>query len=94
MKSKPQPQTDAQKARLYKKELKQLTTAVVWFLGELDSLMKQPSTRERGQQIATLCNDLELKNDSALHFGLDLDWKKLKKLKMGIHSGRQAGDRH
>ena len=39
------------------------------FLHEMDTLMKQPSTYERGRRIAQLCNALALACDMAEHFG-------------------------
>lgn len=35
--------------------------------------LRQPSTPERGREIAELCNRLEFANDSARHFGLGVD---------------------
>ncbi|KKK63951.1 hypothetical protein LCGC14_2989130 [marine sediment metagenome] len=64
-----------------RKELKDLTTSVLIFLKHLDLLMKQPSSVERGKKIATLCNNLDIANDSAMHFGLGFGFKKIGRLK-------------
>ena len=61
----------------YKKYLIELTNAVSSCLNEQDKLMKQPSTAERGRQIGALLNQLDYANDLALHFGLDLSFKKI-----------------
>ena len=55
-----------------KEHLQKLTEATLWALDQLDREMKKPSTPERGKIIAAICNHLELANDSAMHFGLDL----------------------
>jgi hypothetical protein len=53
------------------------------FLARMDVAMTQPSTFNRGTTISELCNALELANDSALRFGLDLERKgtKLRKVR-------------
>lgn len=61
--------------------LRLLTKSVRRFLAQLDVLMCQPSTEERGRNIARLCNDLDLVNDSARHFGLNIDLKTGKEVK-------------
>lgn len=63
--------------RQYKKYLVELTNAVSAYLNEHDKLMKQPPTPERGRKIAELSNKLEMSNDAALHFGLDLSFDKI-----------------
>lgn len=60
--------------RRMKKYLTELTTEVRVIVEELDALMKQPSTFERGQKIGRVVTRLEFANDSARHFGL---WQKL-----------------
>lgn len=64
-----------------KKYLKSLTQSVIKFLTALDTEMKNPSSYERGAKIAKLANSLEIENDSAMHFGLDLSFDKIKKMK-------------
>jgi len=58
-----------------KKGLRKLTDTVQGFLARFDLLMKEPSTVERGKKLALLANQLELANDSARHFTLDLPLK-------------------
>ncbi len=52
------------------KYLKDLVKAVTIFLGSLDAEMIQPSTLERGKNIAKISNYLEMEKDRARHFGL------------------------
>jgi hypothetical protein len=66
-------------AKEKKKHLKDLTGAVTHFLNRLDVVMKEPSTVERGRRIAHLSNDLDMANDIARHFGLDVALKDLSK---------------
>ena len=47
----------------HKKALGRLTSKVAQFLTELDILMKEPSTIERGRKVAIICNALEFTND-------------------------------
>ena len=53
-----------------KKYLKSLTKAVKEYIDIMDDIMKQPSTVERGKDIARLLNHLEMANDRARLFGL------------------------
>lgn len=62
--------TPARDLRHVKKNLRELTQAVSLFLDEIDCLMKQPSTNERGRKIAHLSNALQFSNDLAKRFGL------------------------
>ena len=62
-----------------KKYLKQLTDAVLQCLEAIDTEMKLPSTHERGQRIAKICNALEIANDLARRFGLGIGYRKDKK---------------
>jgi len=50
-------------------------------LSALDVTMKGPSTEERGKTIAAACNMLEYANDSLMHFGLKMDFRKMNKIK-------------
>ena len=59
-----------------KKSLMELTRSVDSFLELLDKEMVLPSTVERGRRIAALCNALNIKNDSAKHFGLGIPLEK------------------
>lgn len=61
--------------RKLKKHLKELVKAVEFHLSELDKVMKEPSTPERGKQVAKLCNALEYAKDQARFFGLDIDFR-------------------
>jgi hypothetical protein len=63
-------------ARRYKQYLRSLADATEAFLTRLDVLMRQPSTVERGREIARLCNALEMEKDRAWHFGLGLPFKR------------------
>lgn len=58
---------------------------VVCFLAKMDLLMRREESVDRGKKIAKLCNALELANDSAMRFGLDLECKgvKLRKIRRG-----------
>jgi hypothetical protein len=62
-------------ARKLRDSLTTLTTTVLNFLGHLDREMKKPSTVERGERIAVLCNAVEMANDSARYFGLGIDYR-------------------
>lgn len=65
----------------YRRNLKKLTESVVAFLGQLDVLMNQPSTVERGKKIALLCNSMEMVNDGVRYGALGIDFRKDKKSK-------------
>jgi hypothetical protein len=52
-----------------------LGTQVIAFLAQMDRLLLEPESRKRGAAIAEMCNALELANDSAMRFGLDLQRK-------------------
>ena len=64
-----------------KKYLKELTQSVSRAISCLDSIMKGPSTNERGKQVAKICNFLDISNDAAMHFGLGYDFKKIENIK-------------
>ena len=55
-------------ARKYKKALSELTLSISHFLANLDCEMQKPSSNERGRIIARLTNELDMANDSVLHF--------------------------
>jgi hypothetical protein len=57
-----------------KKYLNNITYSVQVFLKCIDKTMKKPSSVERGKEIGGLVNKLQLENDSAMHFGLDLSF--------------------
>lgn len=59
-----------------KQWLKMLTQSVDDFLDGIDEEMKKPSTNVRGRAIAKLCNSLNMDNDRAKHFGLDIPLEK------------------
>jgi hypothetical protein len=65
----------------YKGNLKKLTKAVAFFLAQMDRVMTQPTSEERGNMVAKLCNYLDRENDAAMHFGLDYGFRKIKNLK-------------
>ena len=65
--------------RRLRQHLKDLTITVTSFLDALDREMAQPSTNERGQRIARLANDLNMANDNARFFGLNIDFRTGKK---------------
>ena len=68
----------------HKKSLVELTTIVVRFLAAFDKIMKMPESVERGKALAKICNVLDMKNDSAMHFGLEYGFKKINNLKKKI----------
>ena len=58
-------------ARQYRSDLDLLTKQVTLYLAKLDHLMSQPSSDQRGRDIAKLSNELQLANDIAIRFGLE-----------------------
>lgn len=58
------------KADPARKELRDLVKTVELALQMIDREMKQPSSVEQGQRIATICNGLELQKDIAKRYGL------------------------
>lgn len=56
--------------RNLKRHLRDLTRDVGACLKALDAEMVKPSTPERGQRLAAICNALNLSNDMAKRFGL------------------------
>jgi hypothetical protein len=64
-----------------RKSLQVLSDSILLYLHRLDILMKEPSTVERGQKIAKLCNLLDEANDHARYFSLGVDYRKDDKAK-------------
>ena len=73
--------TQIRKAREHKKYLVQLTDVVDAHLNKIDLIMKEPESNIRGQEIAKLCNILNMANDCAKHFGLDIPFEKFQNRK-------------
>ena len=63
--------------------LKDLAYAVALAIRQIDVEMKLPPSNERGKRIAEITNQLELQNDSALHFKLGYSFKKVTAIKRG-----------
>lgn len=63
------------------KAMKDLTHSVSIALRQLDLVMKMPSSELRGRLVAKISNDLEMRNDAALHFTLGLSFKVIEKRK-------------
>lgn len=57
-----------------RKYLKELTTTIDQFLRNFDKIMLTESTMKRGEALALETNKLNLANDSAKRFGLNLDF--------------------
>lgn len=57
-------------ALMLRRQLVAMTNANLEYLEKMDSVMKLPSTNERGCLIAKATNWLEFQTDSARHFGL------------------------
>ena len=74
---------ETKQLREYKKCLVSLTGSVAQALSLIDAAMRWPSTVERGERIAMICNALDMANDSAMHFGLGYGWKKIQNIKKG-----------
>ena len=60
----------------YKKHLNLLTRHVRAALAQIDVIVTEPVSRERGAKIAAVCNALEMANDQAWHFGLGKSLKR------------------
>jgi hypothetical protein len=54
------------------KYLKELVTSAEHFIKNMDVIMQEPSTVERGKKIAQQLNALEMQKDQAKHFGLGI----------------------
>jgi hypothetical protein len=70
-------QTTTREAHRYKKSLDKLTAQVCKYLARLDELMKQPSSNERGQEVAKLSNALDMANDAAMHLDLNMSFQQI-----------------
>ena len=70
--------------RALRKHLTDLTTAVRNYLVSIDQAMRRPESKERGQEIARLSNALEMANDRARFFGLDIDYRTGKKRQKAV----------
>jgi hypothetical protein len=73
------PHPEAREARNLRKHLRSLTMQVMAIVARMDRIMKQPESNLRGKQIAEAMNALEMSNDSARYFGLDIDFRADKK---------------
>lgn len=71
-------------ARRYRRYLAKLSNGTLEFLSQLDELMKQPSTFERGRAISRLMNALDFVNDEARYFALGVNHKRDKKLPVKV----------
>ena len=67
-----------------RKHLTDLTTVVSNYLVSIDQAMTRPESKERGQEIARLSNALEMANDRARFFGLDIDYRTGKKRQKAV----------
>lgn len=65
--------------RKLKKYLRELTKEVREQIKNLDTIMTEPTSFERGKKIAFCLDALEMANDSARYFGLGLDFRKDRK---------------
>jgi hypothetical protein len=68
-------------ARQGRKYLRNLTASVSIFLSDLDAEMMRLSSPERGKRIAKLTNYLDLANDIAMHYGLNMSFGSIKNRK-------------
>lgn len=66
-----------------KRHFKLLGVQVIAHLASMDRLMLEPDSHKRGIAIAALCNEMEMANDVAMRFGLNLERRgtKLRPLK-------------
>ena len=74
--------------RELKKFLLNLTTVIADAVNALDLEINKPPSREHSRRIAAINNMLEYANDSAMHFGLKLDFSAIKRLKNRLPSAR------
>lgn len=74
------------------RELKQGLMSLVHFIAlftqAMDGQMKRPPTYQRGRDVANLMNQLTVKNQGAMHFGLGYSFKKIHAL-YGIKDDRR-----
>lgn len=67
--------------RELKQFLKALAETATRCAAELDDAMRGPSTEARGKEVARIANVLNYAADSAMHFGLRMDFKDINKMK-------------
>ena len=67
--------------RELKKYLKALAIAVTEQAAKLDGIMHQPSTDARGKEVAHVANGLNYAADSAMRFGLRMEFTAINKIK-------------
>jgi len=63
--------------RKYRKALDDLTVEVGAFLAALDIVMKRPPSPEKGKIVAKLATHLDMANDAAMHFTLDMSFRRI-----------------
>lgn len=75
-------ETDAQKLRRAQKALRDkhkalqgLSDNVLLFLHQLDKVMRSPESKNRGAEVAKLCNALDLTNDQVRFGSLGVDFR-------------------
>lgn len=78
----------AERRKVYslRAELKKLTAAAIQVIAALDEtmMMNRAPDHARAERIAQIVGVLELANDSALHFGLDMSFKAMDQHKAKI----------
>jgi hypothetical protein len=67
--------------RELKKYLLSVSTVVAQSVAVIDSIGNAPPTNSQWEQLGAVANTLEMANDSMMHFGLKLDFDKMKRLK-------------
>lgn len=67
--------------RHLKKYLKALATEVTNLTAEMDATMKADESVDRGKCMARIANGLNAACDSAMHFGLRMEFKEINKIK-------------
>jgi hypothetical protein len=72
-------QDHQKKSRGYRAALVSLVDAIALAIQAIDEEMKGPSTRERGSNIASICNALELSKDLVCRFVLNVRLSSKKK---------------
>lgn len=77
--------------RKLRKHLLGLTKNVTSYVNQLDRLMNTPTTKERGEKIAHLSNQLVIANDIARHHGLGQSLRSSSGQNPLLKSGLQAG---
>lgn len=71
----------ARENRHLKKYLKALAVEVTNRAAELDQIMQADESVDRGKCVARLANALNWAADSAMHFGLHMEFKDINKIK-------------